>query len=74
MVLMVGYEFRIRKLTGECLNPANVVECNGLGGKSEMVWGAISNSGWTELIMIDGNLTVVHYCNKDYCFYHCALY
>lgn len=56
---------QIRKLTGECLDPAIVVKCDGFGGKTVMVWGGISDSGKTELLTIDGNLTVVRYCNKD---------
>ena len=47
---------------GERIYPANVVECDGYGGGSVMIWGGISYEGKTELKIVQGRLNTARYC------------
>jgi len=47
---------------GERLDPANVVEYDGYGGGSVMIWGGISYDGKTELKIVRGRLKAARYC------------
>jgi len=57
-----GGRFRVWRRRGERQDHANVVECDGNGGGSVMVWGRISLEGKTELTIVRGRLNAANYC------------
>jgi len=54
--------FRVWRRRGERQDPANVVECDGNGGGSVMVWGRISYEGKTDLKIDWGPLNAARCC------------
>ncbi len=52
---------RVYRRVGERFNDACVVERRAFGGGSVMVWGGITSTGRTPLVVIDGNLNAVRY-------------
>jgi transposase len=52
---------RIRRKSGECLNPENIKGTKKFGGGGVMAWGCISYNGVGKLVVIEGNLDSIKY-------------